>query len=57
MGFDWKKILILMIPALIIGVGLILSSNDHLRAIASVPVILAWIIYYTWVYVDKRKTK
>jgi hypothetical protein len=55
MKLNWKRILLLMIPAALIGFFLVYSSNGYIRAISSVPVILAWIIYYTWTYLEKRK--
>jgi hypothetical protein len=55
MKLNWKRILLLMIPAALIGFFLAYSSNGYIRAISSVPVILAWIIYYTWIYLEKRK--
>jgi hypothetical protein len=53
MNFNWKRCLILLIPAAIIG--LFLASSPY-RAITSVPVIIAWIIYYIWGSLDKRKS-
>ncbi|WP_262174695.1 SoxR reducing system RseC family protein [Saccharococcus sp. Marseille-Q5394] len=52
-----KKYFILLPPALIIGIILLYYLPTEDRAYVFLAPIAFWIIYYSWIYVEKRNTK
>jgi len=52
-----KKYWILMPPFLLLAILLILYLPTDLKPYSIISVLIFWITYYTWNYVDKTHTK
>jgi hypothetical protein len=50
---DWKKYSILAPWALLAGIGMLLFAP--FRNYAILPVLILWVIYYAWIYIEDRK--
>ncbi|MEN2767897.1 hypothetical protein [Ornithinibacillus xuwenensis] len=51
----WKKYLILLPPFVLIVILLSIYLPSEYKQYAIIGVLLFWVTYYTWVYLDKKK--
>jgi len=52
-----KKYLILLFPAALIFFLLVFLLPDYQRSYALFVPAVFWIVYYTWIYIEKRKQR
>ncbi|MCZ1269129.1 hypothetical protein EIH79_30885 [Paenibacillus tundrae] len=57
MNIDKKKYFILMPPMLIIGLLIMYFLPVNQRAYVFLVPIVFWLIYYIWVFVERKKYK
>ena len=54
---DKKKYFIVMPPGIIIGIFLLFYLPERDRTYVGLIPIIFWIIYYSWIYIEKRKKR
>ncbi|WLV24578.1 hypothetical protein QR721_13185 [Aciduricibacillus chroicocephali] len=50
-----KKYLILLVPTVLIGLVLLFFLPESQRSYVLFVPLIFWIVYYAWIYVEKRK--
>lgn len=51
----WKKYFYLLIPFIVLGIILFIFLPQQYRVIAQVVPFIFWIVYYTWIHIDKKR--